>query len=464
MAGVENGTDTLTSLLIAQLSLEDVSSIKASRKGKAQDATPLTDEEVAFKLFEEESLGLLRTLELARSIQNAVDDDSDLLQTLNLAEIGAEDDHQYALALSRGEALPEKTDAQNALESPTESVSDDEENETIVRVSPHALSSTAGPSTSNSTPVECVICGDRFRASQIFQAPCEDRYCTNCLRELVQACLRDESLFPLRCCQKPLPVDEFETKSIEFSTLPDQRIYCSNPSCSRFLGSSEQGAGTSRQWSSSSNINCVDCFSSTCKLCKQRSHPSENCAENTALIELKSLAEQERWQTCPRCKRIIELRFGCNHMTCVCRTEFCYLCAAPWKECDCPQWDEARLLDTAERRAERELGAQVRIQQPAAFQQLVQTRARNLRTTTTVIHIDGDIKRGEVIARMMWVLPSAVLEGTNDFGFLPVESMQTDTFADLQAVSYHGLCALHEKPDVRAEKRYESPMKFCLRG
>lgn len=32
---------------------------------------------------------------------------------------------------------------------------------------------------------------------------------------------------------------------------------------------------------------------------------------------------------------------------CLCRAEFCYLCAAPWKTCACPVWNEDRLLDRA---------------------------------------------------------------------------------------------------------------------
>ena len=43
-------------------------------------------------------------------------------------------------------------------------------------------------------------------------------------------------------------------------------------------------------------------------------------------------------------------------MTCRCRTEFCYLCHARWKTCQCPQWDERRLLAAAEERVDAELG------------------------------------------------------------------------------------------------------------
>jgi len=42
---------------------------------------------------------------------------------------------------------------------------------------------------------------------------------------------------------------------------------------------------------------------------------------------------------------------------CRCGYEYCYVCAVRWKECDCEQWDEARLLeDIAIRRARQQAG------------------------------------------------------------------------------------------------------------
>lgn len=63
----------------------------------------------------------------------------------------------------------------------------------------------------------------------------------------------------------------------------------------------------------------------------------------------------------------MELWQGCYHMTCRCSTQFCYLCAALWKTCDCRQWDDQRLLDDAERRVYNEFGAQEAAARPAIF-------------------------------------------------------------------------------------------------
>lgn len=43
-----------------------------------------------------------------------------------------------------------------------------------------------------------------------------------------------------------------------------------------------------------------------------------------------------------------------NMHSCLCRAEFCYICGDRWKTCDCPQWDEHRLVARAHAVAERE--------------------------------------------------------------------------------------------------------------
>lgn len=36
------------------------------------------------------------------------------------------------------------------------------------------------------------------------------------------------------------------------------------------------------------------------------------------------------YRQCVRCKNVIEKSAGCNHMTCRCRYQFCYVCGAKW--------------------------------------------------------------------------------------------------------------------------------------
>ncbi|KAJ3800624.1 hypothetical protein GGU11DRAFT_772557 [Lentinula aff. detonsa] len=374
--------DHLSFLLSSQLALDDIHNISLSRKGKARHGTPMTDEEYSFKVFKEENTAFVDSLRLAFSLQSAIDTDQAILAKLSVEELGAVDDHRYAKALSLGQALPKMSDAQKALEKQGSLSETRLKDNKVGKISTSANASSL-PNVGGSKPfrVNCVICADSFRSSTTFQAPCRDHYCHGCLRDLVQACIGDESLFPLRCCQQPLPLldvypllsgklqTQFNAKVREFGTLANHRVYCSKSTCSKFLGSSGEAK----------NILCSQCYTSTCTLCKQLSHPAESCSENTALKELKTLAKEKHWQTCPRCSSIVELNIGCYHMTCLCRMQFCYLCAAPWKTCDCPQWEEDRLLNAAEVTVERELGAAARVAEPVVFQRRVEQRAQELR-------------------------------------------------------------------------------------
>jgi hypothetical protein len=196
--------------------------------------------------------------------------------------------------------------------------------------------------------VDCVNCGDSCRAHETFNTPCGHYYCGDCLVALVEAFTRDESLFPLHCCQDPIPIEEvlpnlsselctvLQRKHAEFSILPKSRLYCSSSTCSTFLGSSEDLRVLSK-------IKCPSCLVDTCPQCKELAHPGEGCEVKASDKALQELAKSQAWQTCPGCHAVVELSMGCYHMTCRCRTQFCYLCAALWKTCGCVQWNERRL-------------------------------------------------------------------------------------------------------------------------
>ena len=235
-----------------------------------------------------------------------------------------------------------------------------------------------------------MVCDDKIGTSNALHTPCGHYYCRGCAVELVQAFTKDESLFPLRCCQTAIPANlidrfispklknTFDAKNTEWSVLAKDRIYCCSPTCSTFLGSSV-GKG---DWV---GVACTasECRTTTCPRCKQVAHPNElDCSANRATEEVWALARKEGWQTCPGCHTIVELQVGCYHMTCRCREQFCYLCAMPWKSCICPQWDEHRLLATAEHRLENQIGEramQMRDDAPQQFAQTVRQVAEGLR-------------------------------------------------------------------------------------
>ncbi|KAJ7900923.1 hypothetical protein B0H13DRAFT_2336337 [Mycena leptocephala] len=367
--------DAASAALISQLTLDDIDNIRDSSKGKARVGSP-------------HALRFFRDLEFAQSIDNALELDQPVLSVLVTVEDGVRDDHLYAEALHNGRTLPTQSEVQRLMEDPDFSllsqhvdevandVDDAEENERTDDA--HEM---------RPMRAQCVICRDDLRAFASFRAPCDHFYCRQCLSDLANACIGDESLFPLQCCRQNLRIDgvngvlaqldvrlrlALQKKAVEFGTVFINRLYCPRPTCSLFLGSTIDHTDDS-------DVACPRCRTEVCATCKQIAHPGERCGENAAVEMVKALAREQHWQTCPGCAQIIDLQQGCYHMTCRCRTEFCYLCAARWKTCSCPQWEEARLLNTAEQRVENEMGARARAAAPAIFQQRVEQRMERLR-------------------------------------------------------------------------------------
>ena len=219
--------------------------------------------------------------------------------------------------------------------------------------------------------------------------PCKHIYDLKCLSELFDAATKDETLYPPRCCGKPIPVDSvdgvlndhllerFRVKAREFGT--SDRLYCSNKTCSSFLGSKEKD---------SIAVYCSRCATNTCAACGCAAHPSETpCEDDEESRSIIRVGEMLGWKRCPGCHRMVELNVGCNHMTCRCRTEFCYVCGmAPWKSCSCPQWDEQRLLIAGEERVNNALMEARQRPNAARRQALVAEAVEDLRVNHDCRH------------------------------------------------------------------------------
>ncbi|KAI6038333.1 hypothetical protein EDC04DRAFT_1990411 [Pisolithus marmoratus] len=200
----------------------------------------------------------------------------------------------------------------------------------------------------------CVICWDPIRGSEV-RAPCGHYYDIPCIIDLFQSATSDESLFPPRCCRQNIPfnqvqphlssglVTEFQEKSKEFGT--PNRVYCARPTCSHFLGPLTQTS------SGTTIYDCPvpNCGTRTCANCRGRydDEQTHSCRLDQGTQQILELGRREGWVRCPGCSLLVELDMGCFHMTCRCRTEFCYLCKARWKTCNCPQWDGRRLSAAA---------------------------------------------------------------------------------------------------------------------
>ncbi|CAF9910243.1 MAG: hypothetical protein ALECFALPRED_006435 [Alectoria fallacina] len=160
----------------------------------------------------------------------------------------------------------------------------------------------------------CVICMDEFSARHLITAPCGDHYCKTCIGQLYNLAMKDESLFPPRCCRQPIPlgiatplltvaqVQKFLEKRVEFNT--PNRTYCHDTTCGAFIAPDNI---------SGEKAMCT-CGALTCTVCKAAAH-EDDCPEDPAYASLMASAAAEGYQTCQQCKRLVELSIGCNHMT-----------------------------------------------------------------------------------------------------------------------------------------------------
>ncbi|KAK4914332.1 hypothetical protein LTR49_017470 [Elasticomyces elasticus] len=196
--------------------------------------------------------------------------------------------------------------------------------------------------------VLCRACNDHCPVDDTIKATCTHVYCDDCLDTLYRASMTDETLFPPRCCRQELPWDkakhhldttlkgEFETKRVELRAK--DRTYCHVPTCSVFINPADYV---------DDDAPCPNGCANTCIKCKQAAHVGE-CPKNEELEALLATAKLNDWQTCYDCRRMVELKIGCFHMTCICKAQFCYVCGLQWKKCRCPQWEVRRLLARAE--------------------------------------------------------------------------------------------------------------------
>mmetsp|Transcript_18613 Transcript_18613/g.43143 ORF Transcript_18613/g.43143 Transcript_18613/m.43143 type:complete len:113 (-) Transcript_18613:374-712(-) len=52
-------------------------------------------------------------------------------------------------------------------------------------------------------------------------------------------------------------------------------------------------------------------------------------SSESALQDL--LKDKSRFQVCPNCGHGIEKNGGCDHVTCICKHAFCWICLAPYR-------------------------------------------------------------------------------------------------------------------------------------
>lgn len=154
-----------------------------------------------------------------------------------------------------------------------------------------------------------------------------------------------------------------EWKQAQFLSTLDI-MYCPYRGCGEAFDANDVVPTISDSKHRTSIVQCPRCRRSLCKDCKVVWHERLTCTQFQALpaherapedLELMELARKQKWRRCPKCRAMVELKFGCNHVTCTCKHHFCYTCGADFQHKNgkyrctggrgCKVWDEHLLLE-----------------------------------------------------------------------------------------------------------------------
>ncbi|OJD10223.1 hypothetical protein AJ78_08682 [Emergomyces pasteurianus Ep9510] len=132
---------------------------------------------------------------------------------------------------------------------------------------------------------------------------------------------------------------KWNKKYQEFTTK--DRLYCPTKGCGEWIKPSNIRVDTSGGATGGRRYGiCGSCNTKVCGLCNGKWHTGSECPKDDETRRFVQAARENGWQRCYNCSAMIELREGCNHMTCRCGAEFCIVCAAKWKTCTCPWFND----------------------------------------------------------------------------------------------------------------------------
>ncbi|KAJ7637178.1 hypothetical protein FB45DRAFT_789450 [Roridomyces roridus] len=225
--------------------------------------------------------------------------------------------------------------------------------------------------------------------------PCPQQhgYCVGCLTSYIESKLDPDGkgsgnsgiiVFPIRCPECPMTefMDGISDEVAERVLGPEKMVlwdhqkllnsiphlYCPNPKCSAVVQTPED--------SEDPQAVCPSCQLLMCVPCRVAWHNGISCEQYQALPPderspedrlLHELAKAKNWRRCPSCSFLVELVYGCNHMTCRCGTHFCFRCGSLattkglcQRDPPCALWDDDMLLEEQERARDAQLNHPVR--------------------------------------------------------------------------------------------------------
>ncbi|KAL1965422.1 hypothetical protein VTN77DRAFT_5678 [Rasamsonia byssochlamydoides] len=197
--------------------------------------------------------------------------------------------------------------------------------------------------------ITCITClSDDIPISKSAKLACSHRMCHSCLKRIFVMSVTDPQHMPPRCCTSDhIPLKHVEKlfdvkfkmkwnrKYQEYTTK--NRIYCPAKGCGEWIKPNQIFLDTSSGPTGGRKYGkCSRCNTKVCCICNGKWHSGKDCPKDEETKKFVDMAKEKGWQRCYNCSAMVELKEGCNHMTCRCTAEFCMICGSKWKTCDCP--------------------------------------------------------------------------------------------------------------------------------
>ncbi|CAL1390492.1 unnamed protein product [Linum trigynum] len=195
---------------------------------------------------------------------------------------------------------------------------------------------------------ECQICFERFEIEERASLSCGHSFCRICCSTYIELSIDDggAGCLTLRCpepncpalvCQSAVGTLVSDGRYVEKYARVLRRSYIEGKKGHKWCPAPDCETAVEFQIGEKSNYDVVcDCSHEFCWNCAEDAHRPLNCATVEKWIRKnRSDSENVNWvlantKPCPKCRQPIEKNQGCNHMSCKCRFEFCWMCLADW--------------------------------------------------------------------------------------------------------------------------------------
>jgi len=202
-------------------------------------------------------------------------------------------------------------------------------------------------------PKKCLLCLEDVDIDFMHCLQCEHQFCRECLQGYFKSKITSKN-FPILCpsldCKKEIQAQDMDVildehmlqKYQEYSLAsvvernPKSFSCCPTVNCS-YMFFYANGDGT--------DFGCPLCKKRYCLNCKVEYHTGSTCDQYQQWSRENGMADESfsdfatgaKFKQCPGCRHWVEKEDGCDHITCICENEFCYICGEMLEDCACEE-------------------------------------------------------------------------------------------------------------------------------